>query len=163
MFFVCNKRTAKFLCRSNHVGRYRKELCYHTDTKHDCTSAIYIYIFKWNAPLSVTNKGWSPFPSANHWQGQLETPQSVSVDLTLVLCVWIIQFLKISVHFAVSFTWIFEWYVQKSQWIKVNLRHHIFSRNRMSIFGDWPEWNEQQFRFGHRLSLSPQSAKCDSY
>jgi len=30
-------------------------------------------------PLLVTNKGGSAFSSANHFQGQLHTPQSVAV------------------------------------------------------------------------------------
>jgi hypothetical protein len=29
--------------------------------------------------LLVTNKGWSAFPNANHYQGQLQNPQSVRV------------------------------------------------------------------------------------
>ena len=50
--------------------------------KHGCTSAWRVFNGDW-----VTNKGESAFPSANNCQGQLQTPQSVSVlPTTAVKC-----------------------------------------------------------------------------
>jgi len=33
----------------------------------------------WVVGVLETNKGWSAFSSANNWQGQLQTPQSITV------------------------------------------------------------------------------------
>jgi hypothetical protein len=76
MCFVCNKPEVKFMHSSNHTEHYRKWLYYLTRTKSDCTSAQSIF----NKNTVVTSqKQRSAFPSANNCQGQLQTPQCLSV------------------------------------------------------------------------------------
>jgi len=52
----------------------------HTHTQHDRTSAR--CIFNLVLRLMATNKGQSAVPSANNCQGELQTPQSVTVPAT---------------------------------------------------------------------------------
>jgi len=68
---------------SNHKVHYKKYLQYLTRIKHGCTSAWRVFNGKW-----VTNKGQSALPSANYCQGQLQTPQYISVlpTTTVIKC-----------------------------------------------------------------------------
>jgi hypothetical protein len=75
--FVCNKPKVKFMHSCNHTEHFRKWLHYLTRSKHDCTCDSCILSRSTSVP--VTNKGRSAFPSANNYQGQLQTPQAVSV------------------------------------------------------------------------------------
>jgi hypothetical protein len=53
MCFVYNKPKVKFMHRSKHTERYRKQLYYLTRKKHDCTSAE--CIFNWNILVTGHN------------------------------------------------------------------------------------------------------------
>jgi hypothetical protein len=65
------------------IKHYRKQLCHLTSTKHNCTSAKCILTeIHW---FLVINNGQSSFLSPNHFQGQIKTPQSVTV-LTRQCC-----------------------------------------------------------------------------
>lgn len=75
--FVCNKRNLNLrttLTTCNNVIN----TCVITLTKPNCTSAQ--RIFNWNT--SVTNRERTTLYCANNCQGQLQTPQSVSVHST---------------------------------------------------------------------------------
>ena len=65
---------------SNHTEHYRKYLFYFTCTKHDCTYSLVVFLTRLHR-LLVTNKRRPAFSNANNCQGQLKTPQSVSVIL----------------------------------------------------------------------------------
>ena len=64
---------------SIHTAQYRKNCTIsHTKKKRDCASGQL-------QRLLVTDKGRSPLWSANHCQGQLQTPQSQCVSCTMGL------------------------------------------------------------------------------
>jgi hypothetical protein len=73
-FFVYNK----FMHNCNHIEKRRNWIISHTHTKHDCTSSYCIF----NRNISVTGHKQETFnfPMSNLFQGQVQTPQSVSVS-----------------------------------------------------------------------------------
>jgi len=71
------------LCTSVHSWNVTEDKYYltHAKLKHDCTLAH--CIFNWNTSVTVHEQERSSFPNPNNCQGQLKTPQSISVRIFL--------------------------------------------------------------------------------
>ena len=60
ILFFYNKPEIKFMHSNNHTEHYRGWLYYRTRTKHDCTSAKYIFI--WDTSVTGHKQGKVGFP-----------------------------------------------------------------------------------------------------